>query len=274
MKIIYDCGANNGDDIPYYLLKADKVVAIEANPTLAANIRSRFSEHISSGKLIVEQCVVTGDDCETSAFYVNENLDYLGTTNIPLHQDSKQYKKVLLPAKSINSLIDKHGPPYYVKIDLEGSDNEILTSILSGRYRPTYMSVEAHSFDVLTTLVCLGQYNSFKVVDGLSVPEKYSKVGLRMDDGTVCNHSFPLHSAGPFGNDISGHWMCFREFYKYFAFVGTGWKDIHVSSVDQSHDSPFFEQLSDINGVTGRWIFKVALKRVKTWIIARLTVRK
>ena len=33
-KVIYDIGSNNGDDIPYYLMKCDKVVAVEANPLL------------------------------------------------------------------------------------------------------------------------------------------------------------------------------------------------------------------------------------------------
>ena len=42
-KIIYDFGANNGDDIPYYLMKADEVIAVEANPKLCDVIKNRFS---------------------------------------------------------------------------------------------------------------------------------------------------------------------------------------------------------------------------------------
>ena len=42
-KVIYDFGANNGVDIPYYLLKADLVIAVEANPKLCAQIQDRFS---------------------------------------------------------------------------------------------------------------------------------------------------------------------------------------------------------------------------------------
>ena len=38
MKIIYDIGANNGDDIGYYLKKADQVIAVEANPDLSKRI--------------------------------------------------------------------------------------------------------------------------------------------------------------------------------------------------------------------------------------------
>ena len=51
MKIIYDFGAHNGNDIPYYLTKADKVVAVEANPGLAAQIKERFKDE---PKVVVE----------------------------------------------------------------------------------------------------------------------------------------------------------------------------------------------------------------------------
>ncbi len=55
-KVIYDLGANTGDDIAYYLKKADKVVAVEANPTLAKQIESKYSAAISEGRLFVENC--------------------------------------------------------------------------------------------------------------------------------------------------------------------------------------------------------------------------
>jgi hypothetical protein len=56
-RVIYDFGSNNSDDIPYYLKKADLVVAVEANPALCNQIRSRFKIEISTGKLVVENCV-------------------------------------------------------------------------------------------------------------------------------------------------------------------------------------------------------------------------
>jgi hypothetical protein len=57
--IIYDFGANNGDDIPYYLMKADIVVAVEANPALCRSIETRFNNAIRSRQLFVENCVLT-----------------------------------------------------------------------------------------------------------------------------------------------------------------------------------------------------------------------
>ena len=61
-KIIYDVGSNNGDDIPYYLLKSDLVVAIEANPDLCNLINQRFKNEIVKGKLIVENCVIQNEN--------------------------------------------------------------------------------------------------------------------------------------------------------------------------------------------------------------------
>lgn len=45
-KIIYDVGANNGDDIEYYLKKSDLVIALEANPKLCEIIQDRFKSEI------------------------------------------------------------------------------------------------------------------------------------------------------------------------------------------------------------------------------------
>ena len=59
--IIYDFGSNNGynNNIPYYLKKADIVVAVEANPSLCQHIANRFSPVINDGRLFVENCVLT-----------------------------------------------------------------------------------------------------------------------------------------------------------------------------------------------------------------------
>ena len=72
-KVIYDFGSNNGDDIPYYIKKADVVVAVEANPLLSRQIEARFSREIASGKLILENCVLTVDEqVRDVCFYIHK----------------------------------------------------------------------------------------------------------------------------------------------------------------------------------------------------------
>jgi hypothetical protein len=72
-KIIYDIGSNNGDDIPYYLKKSDKVIALEANPILCKQIENRFLSSIKDNRLIVINCVVTAKNMDQKVpFYIHK----------------------------------------------------------------------------------------------------------------------------------------------------------------------------------------------------------
>ena len=50
-KIIYDFGSNNGDDIPYYLLKSDLVIAVGTRLGLQQT-GFNYESFISKGKII------------------------------------------------------------------------------------------------------------------------------------------------------------------------------------------------------------------------------
>ncbi len=51
--IVYDIGANNGDDTEYFLKKGLRVVAVEANPALATHVAHRFADDVMAGRLVV-----------------------------------------------------------------------------------------------------------------------------------------------------------------------------------------------------------------------------
>jgi predicted RNA methylase len=48
-RIIYDLGSNDGSNIPYYLKKADFVIAVEANPLLVEVTKKNFYQEIKIG---------------------------------------------------------------------------------------------------------------------------------------------------------------------------------------------------------------------------------
>jgi len=231
-KIIYDVGANNGDDIEYYLKKSDLVIAIEANPKLCEIIQDRFKTEIENKKLIVENCVVTILDEETEVpFYINRNNHVLSQYPKPLNID--EFDEISLPAKNIINIVNKYGEPFYIKIDVEHYDQKILKKLLENKIIPTYISAEAHNVEIFPSLVVLGNYNSFKIVDGNSVSKKYKDHKIQTLNG-IEEYSFPHHSAGPFGNDIHGPWMTAHNFFHILGIIGLGWKDIHASKVDAS----------------------------------------
>ena len=44
-KVIFDFGAHKGQNIIYFLDRADYVVCVEANPTLYKNIKKNFRQY-------------------------------------------------------------------------------------------------------------------------------------------------------------------------------------------------------------------------------------
>ena len=229
--IIYDLGANNGDDVEYYLLKSDLVVCVEANPKLCKLITERYQDAIELGRLVVECLVITDEDHHDQVeFYIHNDHHQLSQFDKPREKISDQFTKVELPSSPVSSLIKKHGTPHYIKIDLEHYDAQVLRSLFANQIFPPYFSAESHTIETFSLMVAHGGYTAFKLVDGRSVPSLYHEHSVtRLDTQSVVSYSFPSHSAGPYGDDINGPWMGADMFFKLLAIEGLGWKDIQAT---------------------------------------------
>lgn len=228
-KVIYDFGANNGVNLPYYLKKADIVVAVEANPTLCYEIQNRFKQEIESQKLFVENCVLTSDaNYQEVYFYLHKKHHTL--SQFPEPKDKENFERILLPSKSVMHIIDKYGDPYYIKIDIENYDDAILHSLFVNNIFPPYISAESHNITTFALLASMGKYDSFKLVQGWTIPVKFKYHKINLVNRFEI-YSFPAHSAGPFGEDIPGPWLTGNNFFQLLAYEKLGWKDIHASNV-------------------------------------------
>ena len=97
-KIIYDFGANTGDDIPYYLKKGDVVVAFEANPMLTKEIERKYHQEILGGRLFVENCVITnGEFSGNVPFYLHKHGNIISQFPKPPIEELPNFDEVLLP---------------------------------------------------------------------------------------------------------------------------------------------------------------------------------
>jgi hypothetical protein len=113
---------------------------------------------------------------------------------------------------------------------VEGYDASILSSLFDLKIFPPFLSAESHSIDVFALLVSRGNYKSFKLVEGATVPVVYQRHSIKTLQGDEL-YAFPPHSAGPFGDDISGDWWTADNFFRYLGLARLGWKDIHVSNI-------------------------------------------
>jgi FkbM family methyltransferase len=230
---IYDVGANNGDDLPYYLLRADKVVAIEANPLLCDQIRARFQEEISAGRLIVENCVLSdqpGDD--EVDFYIHRGFHIWSQFPRPEPERLGEFDCRRLRSRFIVDVLRQHGEPLYVKIDVERFDGPLLSAMFKAGVRPPYVSAECTSFEIPAILSLEGGYRAFKLVDAQSVHRTYRRRIIKGPGAsTGVEFSFPMHAAGPFGDDIDGPWMSADHVVELIGICGFGWRDLHATNL-------------------------------------------
>jgi len=270
-KVIFDIGSNNGDDLPYYLKKCDRVVAIEANPALCEIIRKRFFSEIKTGRLIVENFVLTTDESASGVvcFHLHRTNHVL--SQFPKPEKPEDFERVFLPCLPLPDLIKRHGMPHYVKIDVEHYDAEILRAMFSRGIFPQYISTESHGVVPFCLLAGSGQYHAFKLVDGPTVAQKYHHYRITVGS-TSEKYSFPNHSAGPFGEDLSGDWMTAEDFLKVIAMKGPGHWDIHASLLDPADPQKSRQELN--SQIRAIFSDKACYFLKRYWFLKWLTLRR
>jgi FkbM family methyltransferase len=162
--LIYDVGSNNGDDAAYYLFRGFKVLAIEANPLLTARLEQRFARQLAEGQLKI-LAVAVAEREGILPFWVNEQKDKFSSFNRELAcRNGTRCHEIQVPARPFSEIIAEFGVPYYLKIDIEGSD-ALCINCLDRTDLPRYISSEvSKSDDVLTRLFNVG-YRRFKLIN-------------------------------------------------------------------------------------------------------------
>ena len=154
------------------------------------------------------------------AFFIHKCNDVLSQFPEPNQESISDFEKVLVAAKTPSSIIGSHGLPYYIKVDVEHYDNNVLMELFQASIFPPFISSEAHDVTVFATLLSMGGYEFFKLLDGLSLSKKYRHARIRQKNGTSIKYSFPSNSAGPFGDDIDGDWFAANNFFKHSHSTG------------------------------------------------------
>jgi FkbM family methyltransferase len=224
--VVYDVGMNNGDDAAYYLRKGFDVVGIDAHSGLCERCTARFATEIAQGRMRVIN-VGVGAEEGTLDFYQNELEDPISTFQPAYWTDRSWQRPVPVAIRKLSSIIREHGEPYFVKIDVEFLDHLVLIDLLRAGILPRYISAEAQLIDVYCVLVSMG-YESFKLVEGKSIPQTFRGRALSALDGSDFRHEFSPVSSGPFGEDLPGEWLDKNEVLRRLLDMGLGWVDLHA----------------------------------------------
>jgi len=149
--LVFDVGANVGQVTSILLDIGARVIAIEPNPPLADLVRSRYGVH-------VEQCAI-GAAPGTATLRLGRDPGHstLSAEWAALHEE-RLGGEISVPLRTLEGLIEEHGEPRFVKIDVEGFEPEVL----QGLERPLSFEFQCETPDVtaraIERLRALGSY--------------------------------------------------------------------------------------------------------------------
>ena len=207
-NLIFDIGFHIGEDSDFYLKKGFRVVAVEANPELCATARVTFSDHISAGQLAVKEAAIAEKGGVVS-FFENKTVSAWSTADGRWAERNERlgttHTEIQVPAVTVGELVREFGIPYYMKVDIEGSDHICIEALKEISEFPPYVSFEAEKADMamfdahLKELTALG-YQSFQLVCQHRVPNQ--KVPTDTREGRYIDYRFAFGCTGLFGKDL------------------------------------------------------------------------
>ena len=213
---IYDIGANQGQNIEYFLAHSIEVIAVEPILELSSQIEKNFKESVQSCKLkVLNFAVVTDENVTTLDFYLNAKKTWESSII-----KNNQFEKRIVNTTTLNNLFNLHGYPDCLKVDIEGYDIELLKYMASNNISPDYLTIEVQNKETLEYLLNNFKYKCFNFVLGHRISKDYKSINLK------------THSSGPLGNDFKFKWVNKRIIKLYFFISKYGWIDIHCTNYE------------------------------------------
>lgn len=215
---IFDLGCHRGEDSRFYLAKGFRVIGVEANPSLCANLRAMFSKEIVTGQFaLVDRAIAEREG--TITFYVSDTSIW-GSIRPDWAGRDATMQPIEVPAITFGSLIEQFGMPHYIKIDIEGADMLCLEGLLKFSERPRYVSFESErravsdflrEFTLLRRLGC----RRFQVVNQRRISEQREPFPSR--EGRYAGVAIESESSGLFGGDLS--WLSSAGFLAKYGAI-------------------------------------------------------
>jgi FkbM family methyltransferase len=246
---IYDVGMNDGEDTAHYLETGHRVVAVEANPDLAAEARERFAREIGEGRLVVVDAAISRGGRPVKLLLAGADLG-ASSTNPESIAHRKTFGSVEVRGVTLDSLFEEHGVPHYLKVDIQGSDRLCILALTRAR-RPRYVSFEVgsdaheligHAAEVGYTRFKVIHQNTFRELENQECLTDRIKYRLMREMGfdrptrirRAGRFFVAGHSSGPLPWRTDGRWRDAEETIRRLddarrAGRLRGWYDVHAA---------------------------------------------
>lgn len=252
---VFDVGLHDGSDTAFYLHQGHAVLAIEADPTLAAAAAHRFRDAIRSGQLHILN-VGIAERRGTATFWICDDNSVWNSLDVRIaSRNGSRHHSITIQTLRFADVVSAFGVPEYLKIDIEGADGLCVQDLQRGML-PRFISVESEcvgdgekltddeAVRMLSLLYAAG-YRRFKLVsqdDFRTVSSlrwsgvrrlidsaaygKLRRLGLERFAERLSTrgrleranggYRFSVGGTGPFGHGLLGDWSAYESARKTY----------------------------------------------------------
>lgn len=144
-NLVFDVGANQGEYTHMFVSLGARVISVEPNPQLTANLK-----RIRPFNRITVESAAVGSKNGTAELFLCDH-DVLSTLSpdwVAVAEKSERFsgikwnQKITVPVLTLDELIKKYGMPSFIKIDVEGYENDALAGL---SIAPRYLIFEVNT---------------------------------------------------------------------------------------------------------------------------------
>lgn len=140
--VVFDVGMHDGTDTAFYLHQGCAVVAVEADPTLAARGATRFASAIDAGQLVILNIGITTRAGSATFWICDDNSVWNSFDESIASRAGSRHHPIDVATWRFGDVLAAFGTPDYVKIDIEGHDAVCIADLEPDRL-PRFISVES-----------------------------------------------------------------------------------------------------------------------------------
>ncbi|OHY36456.1 FkbM family methyltransferase [Cylindrospermopsis raciborskii] len=236
-NLIIDVGVHQGEDTEYYLKKGFRVVGIEANPQIYEATKNKLQSYIDNGQLQLLNVAIAPQDGEIT-FYTNLDKSIWGTTSSDFVVRNEilgtKSEAITVQGARFENILQDFGIPYYLKVDIEGSDILCVQALKHFDTKPQFISIESvktswssllEEFKLLKEL----GYQKFKVINQEKTAQQICPYPAR--EGKYIEHQFEFGASGLFGEETPGHWLSERAAINIYKRIFWFYKILGVQGI-------------------------------------------